>query len=355
MLDFLRNFDFNGVEITSISELVWERLLQLEDYRKIFSIHENIKVDTRVGFVGEGGLVGVADQGCDPTAQSYNPAGRQLKWEPVAWEVYVQQCYEDLEATVGAYALANGTRKTDLTKADIANFCTDLLMRSLAQFLHRFAWFGDKDVENATDDGTLTDGVNKAYFNLVDGFWKQIMAQCTTNAGQLVKGGINTANAKTTKATQVLDNATVLADLEAMVDNAPARLLQSPDKAFLVTHSVYAAYKRALTTMELQGSWQMLQDGKQVLTFDGIPVIDMPWWDEHIKSYFDNGTVYDHPHRALLCPVGQTGILGLGCDSISNFSKLDIWYDKNSRNTRFLAMGSSDAKLLDPTLFMAAY
>ena len=99
----------------------------------------------------------------------------------------------------------------------------------------------------------------------------------------------------------------------------------------------------------------MLQDGKQVLTFDGIPVIDMPWWDENIKSYFDNGTVYDHPHRALLCPVGQTGILGLGCDSISNFSKLDIWYDKNSRNTRFLAMGSSDAKLLDPTLFMAAY
>ena len=156
-------------------------------------------------------------------------------------------------------------------------------------------------------------------------------------------------------AAQALDPENVQGYLSQLIYAADLVVRSKQDAKIFCTQSVYDAYRQSLAGTALETMYRNMVDGQAALRFDGYELVPVPMWDEIIRSYFDNGTVYDHPHRALLCPVGQTGILGLGCDSISNFSKLDIWYDKNSRNTRFLAMGSSDAKLLDPTLFMAAY
>ena len=51
--------------------------------------------------------------------------------------------------------------------------------QAMKEMLHRIVWFGDKTVQNVADGGYLTDGEDVEYYNMIDGFWKQIFAEIT--------------------------------------------------------------------------------------------------------------------------------------------------------------------------------
>lgn len=350
----LSNFNFSGKQVQAVKELVWELMAEMEGALSFVTTYDNIKVDTEVGFIGEGGLVGRASQGCDPQAQDYNVGTRKVKWTPADWEILLHLCYTDITSTIAAFDLKNGLKKPDLTGTDYVDAIVTALHHSIEKFLWRFIWFMDTDAANIADGGVITAGVDVNYFNLIDGLWKQIFTQVTANASQ---GLAIAANSKSTKALQdsELAPSDVKALLYKMTRVAPIVLRQQEDKAIYVTQSIYDAYKESLSDVAvaaLESREENFINGMPALKVNGWDVIAMPMWDEIIRAYEDNGTTYNKPHRAL---ATAKKVLGVGFDQVGDFDQLDIWYDKDTRKVKIEGMGNGDAKLLDPSLFVAAY
>lgn len=350
----LSNFNFEGYQVQAVKELVWELLAAVEGALSFVTTFDNIKVDTEVGFIGEGGLVGRASQGCEPEAQDYAVGTRKVKWTPADWEILLHLCYTDITSTIAAFDLKNGLKKPDLTDSDYVDAIVTALHRSIEKFLWRFIWFMDTDAANIADGGVITAGVDVNYFNLIDGLWKQIFAQATAQASQHVAIA---ANSEATKALQdsQLTPSGVKAMLESMTYKAPMVLRQQTDKVIYVTQSIYDAYQKSLSDVAvaaLESREENFINGMPALKVNGWPVIAMPMWDEIIRAYEDNGTTFNKPHRAL---ATTPKILGVGFDKVGDFDALDIWYDKDTRKVKIEGMGNGDAKLLDPKLLIVAY
>lgn len=348
----LTKFDFTGKQIQQVGELVWEILRETEGALSFFTVYENIKVDTEVGFIGEGGLVGVRSTSCDPEAQDYQIGTRKIKWTPEDWEVLIEMCYTEVADTIASLGLNNGTKKPDLTNTEYMQIVVEALRRSMQKFLWRFLWFNDKAAANVASGGVITDGVPVKYFNIIDGIWKQIIAKATTNAAQRVTLA---ANSGASYALQALDPQDVRNALYDMTFKAPLELRDLEGTEIYVTQSVYDAYMQSLSDVEkatLESREENFINGMPALKCNGYKVVAMPEWDFNIKKYFDNGTTLYLPHRALMT---NKKVLGAGFDSASDFDKLDIWYNRDERKNKIEAMGNGDAKLLHDDLFVVAY
>lgn len=348
----LSKFTFVGDTIKGMGELTFEKMLASRNALDFLTTYGNIKVDTEVGFVGDGGLVGRADQGCDPVAQDFSAATRVVKWQPADWEVLLHLCYKDLDGTIAEYSRKNGVRKPDLTATDYEAILETILARSLNKFLWRLMWFNDKDAANVSAGGVITNGVAVSYFNIIDGLWKQIFAQVSANPAQhLAIAG----NAGATYAQQTISAQDAHDLLYKMTTAAPMVLRQQSDKFILATQNLVDKYVESLSDaarVALESVQSNFIEGMTAIKVNGWEVIAMPEWDEHIAAYEDNGASLNKPFRAL---ATCKSVLGAGFDVEGDFSKIDAWYDKDSRKVKVEAMGNGDAKLLDPSLFVAAY
>lgn len=348
----LSKFTFNGKQIQDISELVWEILREPGGPLSFVSVYDNIKVNTEVGFIGEGGLVGVKSTGCNPEAQEFRVGTRKVTWTPKDWEILIEMCYTEVEDTIAALGLNSGLNKPDLTNTDYMNIVIEALRKAMVHFLWRFIWFNDSTAKNVTGGGLITNGVDVKYFNIIDGLWKQIFAQATAKPAQRI---IITENAGSTYAAQELDPDNARAFLYKMTFAAPLELRDLGDAVIYVTQSVYDAYTQSLSDSEkvaIESREEKFINGVPVLKCNGYRVIAMPEWDMNIRKYFDNGTSLNLPHRAIMT---SKRVLGVGFDSASDFDKLDVWYNKDERMNKIEAMGNGDAKILHPDLFVVAY
>ena len=347
-------FTFNDKQVQSVKELVWELLAQVEGALSFVTTFGDIKVNTEVGFKGEGGLVGKASTGCSPSAQNYQVSTRKVTWQPKDWEILLELCYTDITNTIAAFDLKNGLQKPDISDSDYIAIVVDALHRSIEKFLWRFIWFNDTSAATVANGGVITNGTDVGYFNLINGFWKQIFTQVTSAPAQKLTIA---ANAKASKALQDSDltPSDVKSLLQEMTFKAPIVLRQQTDKAIYVTQSIYDAYQKSLSDVQvaaLESREENFINGMPALKVNGWDVIAMPMWDEIIRAYEDNGTTYNKPHRAL---ATTKKILGVGFDKVGDFDKLDIWYNRDTRKVKIEGMGNGDAKLLDPTLFIVAY
>ncbi len=348
LLDFSK-FTFSDEEVRSVNELVMDALITSPDLNLIHTIFPNIKIDKEVGFIGTGGLVGKARQGCDPVAQAWNIGSRMLNWTPADWEILIHDCYLDLKTTAAAYALRTGTAQPDFTNTDYMAIVVEVLTIAMKEMLWRIVWFSDTAAADITGGGVLTDGTDEDYFNLIDGLWKQMTTQVTANAKQKVTISENAGNSY---ANQALPTTNIQAYLKAMVYGAPLELRAMEGKFIACTQSFYDAYEQSLAGTSLESMYMNLTNGQSVVKFNGIPLIPIPAWDRMIATYYDNATTLYKPHRAVLT---TKAVLGIGIDSQSELSELDIWYDKDTRKVKMEGMGTIDAKLMNPAYFMLAY
>lgn len=342
IFDFSK-FTFTAEQIRDIKELLFDEILQAPELASIHTMFSGIVYDKEIGFVGEGGLVGKAAQGCDPTPQDWNIGSRKVVWTPKTWEVLIQECAKDLESTMAVYCMNTGVARHDLTNTDYMAIVSQVLAVAIKKMLIRLAWFGDTDATNVSDDdtpGIITDGVDVSYFTLIDGFFKQIQSAMTEHSDHLVT---ITANAKTTKAEQMAITGDDAYDiLTKMYYKAPVTM--RANMRFLVTQSLADAYQQYLTGKNLESTYKNLVDGVPSLSLLGVPVIPMPIWDEMIQSYNDLGTKYNYPHRAVLV---EQATLAIGTPSEGALEDVDIFYDKMSRKNRLEASDKIDAKLLN--------
>lgn len=326
------NFTFTAEQVRSLKDLLFDEVVKSPEIAQLHTIHPNIVFDKEVGFIGAGGLVGVAYQGCDPVAQEYNIGTRKITWTPKAWEVYIEECRDAIESTAAVYSLNYGVNANDFSEGDYVNIIKLVLAESIKKFLVRVIWFGDTDAANESAGGNIKNGVDVKYFNLIDGFFKQMDIQITANAKQGVDfSGITSAN--------------VQEKLGQLVYGANMALRQKDGAYILASQSVFDLYEQSLSGAALETMYRNLVDGQKTLTFKGIPVIAMPLWDENIDAYLPkaskNIAVYSHKD-----------VLALGVDDEKSFGEIESAYDSKSRKVLISAGGKLDAKVSAPALFV---
>ena len=331
IVDF-SNFSFTAEQIRALKDLLYDDVVKSPEIAQIHTIYPNIVFDKEVGFIGTGGLVGVAYQGCNPTAQGFNIGTHKIVWEPKAWEIYLEECRDKIENTAAVYSLKNGVAANDFSESDYVNIIRTVLAQSIKEFLVRVIWFGDKDAANVASSGDIKDGVDVKYFNLFDGLFKQMEVQTTANSAQHVDfAGITKAN--------------VQEKLAALVYGAALELRQKADAYILVSQAVYDLYEQSLAGVNLETMYRNLVDGQKTLTFNGIPVIAMPMWDVIIGAYLPkaskNIAVYSHKD-----------VLVVGVDDEQTFGQIETNYDIKSRKVLISAGGRLDAKIAAPKLFV---
>ena len=340
-------FTFVGKVIESISEMVMEDTIQGPELNTIHTVYPDIVAKTELGFIGEGGMVGKADKGCNPQKQTWNINTRKLVWEPKTWEIFLGQCYTDLQNAATIYSLRTGVDIPDFTDTDYMNIILEVLDKAIRDFWYRMFWFGDTAAQNVTSGGVITDDLDLEYFTILDGFWKQITTQATSNPSQ--RAATITENQGASYAAQELKPENVQGYLAKVVFGAPLVLRNMDDKFILVTQSVYDAYEQSLMdSCCLESARTALINGVEALKYKGIPVVAMPIWDKIIMSSEDTGTKLNNPHRILF--TSKT-ILGIGVDTYDRMGDLRIWYDPKDKMVYINGMGRADAKLVNPELF----
>jgi hypothetical protein len=347
ILDFSK-FTFSAEQIRSVKELVYDEVIAAPEIDLLQTFFEGIVYDKEVGFIGEGGLVGVAAQGCDPQPQAWNIATRVVKWEPKGWEILIEQCAKDIEATAAVYSLRTGIDYLDFTDTDYMAIVVEVLVNSVKEFVVRLFWFSDTAAKNVTDGGEITDGIDVKYFNIIDGFYKQMITQITANPAQRVAVA---ENAGASYAAQALTPAKAYEYLNALTFVNNPVLTGNMEAKLFVTQSFANGYTQYLQGLGLQATYENLVNGVKALIVNGRQVIAVPTFDKIIQAYYNTGAKWINPHRAVFATKTN---LAAGVDSVNSFGDMSIWYNRDSRKVKVEMMGKADAKIANPSNFAIA-
>lgn len=342
-------FTFTAEEIRNINELIREEVLKAPELGVLHTIYPDIVSDKKIGFLGEGSIVGVESQSCDPTPQQWSIPGRESVWKPKRWEVFLSECWKDLEKTMVIYAMNKGVDIGDLTNTDYMAIVVDILSDAIKKMIWRFIWFGDKNAANysGVPAGVITNTVDTKYFTLLNGFWKQLQALAPVGSAQRVEIAANAqASAKLQYSSLTGDMA--YATLSNMHLKSDILLRGKADLQFACTQSVADAYMMYLEGKGIETTYTNLVEGVKALTFRGIPVVPIPIWDEMISSYENNGTKLNNPHRIVLTTKSN---LALGLAGSDVFDEVKVWYEPKEDRCYLRSRDSIDAKVLHEKMF----
>jgi hypothetical protein len=343
---------FNGEEIRSIREAIQEAVFAKPAVSEFHTIYEDIVTKKQIAFLGRLGKVTREDQGCSSTPGSHTITNSEKFWEPVRFEIWLQECYTNLESTFFVWAKKRGLNEPDLTGTDFAAFIVDRMSDAMLEDAIRIAWLSDTTAESvdSTPSGILSTGVNPLDYNAIDGFWKQLFAIGTAAPSQVYT---ITENVAASKAAQdnLAANRAFLA-FQGLMNKADYRLRGAQDKVILCTMSLIDNYANYLESQGNDASFIRIEQGFSTLRYRNLEIIGVDLWDRYIRADFDNGTTYDVPHRAVLTTRGN---IALGIDAASALADIDQWFERKDKTTNFRAGYKMDAKILEDYMVALAY
>lgn len=351
-LDFSNITPDNGA-VREVNKLVFKEVLQADRIGSLLDIHRNVYNGDKLDLIGEFGLLGLKGTGCSPEYGNDAIATEEKTWDIEAWQIAEALCYADVESTLVKYTLESGTNIADMTANDyLDEVVVPRLELALMKMYIRIAFFGDTDADTTANGGILKVGVNKNYFTLIDGIFKQLYAGVT--AGDTPRVTIS-ANAELTKSAQINNiNSQAVDVLNDMIANAKPALRQASDQIIYVTQSFATGLEAQLLSSyygsELQ--WQSLYGGIRETTYRGITIRVVPMFDEIIQSYEGTATAYNLPHRAIYTTKRN---LALGVTGRDEFADLDIFFDRTTRLNHIYATDKIGAMVIDETMAVIAY
>ena len=350
---------WNGKEVQELGEIIIEKAFEKPTLSQIHSIRTGIKAKTQIGYLSRLGKVGKKQgAGCAPTASTSTVTGSQKYWVPEYIEDRWVECWKNLQESFWMWGLANGLQKPDLTNTDFMKFLTEVVSDAMAEAVLRIAWFSDTDAALVTDSpaGHVTAGTDIDFFNPIDGLWKQLFEIVAANTDRYT----NTLQSKNGQASYTLQafnstdttNKVAISTFEGLKYNADFRLRGQSNLVFMVTQSVFDQYAKELRSQNLDTSFERIEGGYNSLMFEGVPIVALDFMDRNIRENFDNGTKYYLPHRAILTTRDN---LPIGTENESNFSEIDVFYDKKEKQQYVDFAFNIDAKVLEDYMVQVAY
>ncbi|MNK21299.1 hypothetical protein D3C87_395530 [compost metagenome] len=341
----------NPREAETVSEVIFKRIYNDSDLAEYHEMETGIDVKTQIAFAGRLGLLGKKTTGCTP-----NEAGgfelTEKYWTPVLEDFRLKHCQADMPALLKLFRKSQRINPDFFDAVGTQEFGVIISAVEVAMLenMHRKIWFNDTTAKTIADSGVFTNGTDLGYFNSFDGLFKQIFIEVPSNAANRIA---ISENAGTNYAGQALAEDAALAIFEKMVTAADERLVSAEDSFILATRSLADNYRATLRNKNLgSGFLEVVEEGRPKLYFDGIEVKVRYDWDRYIKTYQDNGTKWNLPHRAVFTTKSN---IPVGTLSEEDLTKLDVFYDKTLKTNIMDAAYTLDAKHLEAYMTVAAY
>jgi len=350
---------FNGQEVQGLRETFYQSIFNVPALNQFTTLVSGVKAKQQIVFLGQLGLSGKKITGCDTVPNPSSVQASEKFWSPEYIGDRFEECFTNLMTSFWAYATKNGVQKPDLTNTDFALFLEDRIGIAAQEAVLRHAWLGNKSasVYHATTNtaGTLKPGIDPVYFTPINGLWVQALAIVAAKPAQRItlaaNAGVSYAAQEFTQAD--IDNKVATKLLNSMVFKADMRLRAQTDKVLIVTQSLFDQYvqeRQSVSSIDL--AYDRVEGGIDTIKINGVDVIPFDFLDRQIRSYEDNGTKFNNPHRAILSTKSN---LQVATEEEGNLTELDPFFDKMSKKYVIDYAFNLDAKIVEDHLLMAAY
>jgi len=336
--------------INASSEIISETIFTNPELSANHSFYTGLTVKKKFPIASRGGNMISTAPGCDPTPDSdisFN-VNSEKTFDPVEVGFRMKLCYSDFEGVFKKW-LASGNDKPDVLVSEFSAWMMGYFEENLPHELWRMFWFCDTEANwtGGSPAGNISTAGAVKYYTMFDGFFKQLIAQATSNASQRVTIAANTSS------TQVLGTTEVFNAFNDMLDQASIRLMANRGALrFYVTDSVNRALRKYLRTQTLDNSFDLITQDQGSLAFDGIPLVVIPEWDITIERDFTVAGVKYLPHRIVLTYPEN---LAAGTQEEANLVDMDAFYEKKDRAVYIDLAANADAKVLLDEEFVIAY
>lgn len=345
-------------EVMNTPEFILEKVFNRSALAELHNVQTGIKMKEQIIFASQLGKMGLkGDSTCTRKTSGAASTLTQKYWEPAGIEDTLIHCQKEVDALFKAYfsKITQYKERYEIEGSDLAVFMTILIEEAMQRTINRAVWFGDKDVAaaEAALAGLIVAG-NSVYYDYFDGLWNQIFT--AVGAGSVERVTI-TQNAQVTLALQL----TYAADaakgyMDAMWAKADPRLKADPNAAFYLSGGLWENYVTSLEKISESYTIETTQSGLMVVTKKGKRVFNMETiWDLDLQADFVDNTINNAgylPGRALLTTPAN---IPVGTMNESDFSDLEIWYEKKDRTNNIGFGFDLDAKLLEGYMMVAAY
>lgn len=341
----------NPREAETISEVIFERVFNDSDLTEYHDVEAGIDVSTQIAFAGRLGLLGKKTEGCTPNEADGFTMTEKF-WTPVMEDFRLTHCQTDMPALLKLFRKSKNINPDfyDMVGTQELGVIISAVESALVENIHRKVWFNDTAAQTIASGGVFKNGTDLGYFNSFDGLFKQIFSEVGVGASNRV---VIDKNTQASYAAQALGEDAALQIFEKMVTVADERLVAADDAFILASRSLADNYRATLRNKNLgSGFLEVVEEGRPKLYFDGIEIKVRYDWDRYIKTYQDNGTKWNLPHRAVLTTKSN---IPVGTLSEADLAKLDVFYDRTQKLNIMDAAYTLDAKHLEKYLTVAAY
>jgi len=344
------NLTWNGQEIKSLSEAIFNDTFKKPELSLFHTIVEGIKAKQQIAILGRPSLVGKKSAGCAPSSAGTLVTSTEKYWNPETIAIRDETCWDDLKASFFVWSTQNGLNASDLTKSDFAQFIMEVYPDAIKEAIYRIAWYGDTAADVIANGGNLTAGTDKTFFNILNGFWKQLVTIATNDTTKRVT---ITENANATYAAQALAAGASLTYLRTAYQNADKRLKSNPNAVFILSDTMVDNYQTYLESQVNNTTGMMyIENGIAKFMYRGIPVYRFDFLDRYTNAYFNTGAKWYQPHKLVLTTKDN---LQIGTETAGSLEELDMFYDKPSKKTYVDALFKLDAKVVLDYNVMVGY
>lgn len=217
----------------------------------------------------------------------------------------------------------------DLSGTELEAAETALFKEAIAESIRATMWLGD----------TSRDG----NFNTFDGFLKRLLADAGTGDGDVKKSVIADAVGSSTEP----DAAENL--LKKVWNDAPEVLKEFKSQGnlvYLVTSDIYAKYEEELDSVVLESAYLAKQNGRENISYRGIPIIDM-----QVSAYLKE--LADLPQSVAILTDRRNLALAVNTSDFPG-TEVRMWYNPDQMENRQRAVFMAGCDYLLPELVSMA-
>jgi len=351
------NLTFSGKEIQGLGEAIQETVFENPDINQFHELVSGVKAKQQIAILGiVDGLTGLGDGGCDPTVDVLDISTSEKFWNPESVSNRFAYCWTELKDTFFIWATKNGLEIANLEGTDYLNFIEERLSTALKEEVLRVAWFSDTTADHSDATGVITPLTNLAYFDKIDGFFKQLFTIVAADPLRLTSG-LDSRNGQASYSTQEFDATDTTArvvtnTLQDMRYGADLRFRSMSTLQYIVTQSVYDQYEKELTIANVTFTTERLENGMSMLKSGSITVTAFSFWDRIIRAFEDNGTTYNLPHRAVLLTKDN---MQIATEEVGNLSEINVFYEQKDKKNYVDTAYKIDVKIIKDENIQVAY
>ncbi len=285
----------NPKEVDDVSKVIVEQAFVNGNLSEEHDVQTGISYQEQILFASRMGIGGKALTNCTP-AELEALKFTEKFWTPALVAGRFTHCANDENQLFKILKKASNVYPDFFNRLDSPELklVVALLLTHIEESVRAKAWFSDTAADDVNGSGVFTAGADLDIFNQFDGLFKQIFADGTIPVTTIAK------NAGVTYAGQAVTAAEAYAAIKGVWEKADSRLKSDPDGKIYVTPEIYYGFMDTVEDKEFNGGVvTTLLDGRQALSYRGVPIINMEHWGRNIKTFQDDGTVWNLPNRIV--------------------------------------------------------